>query len=136
MKSRRFASPRTLDTAPCRNHLITMRLIRRSRHGTDPVRHVSAGGDLFVACFVVGLILVALVDAFDPAMFVEAELEFTFLDFGADAAMLGASEWPLLRFLLMGSAAIALATAVTRGGRGPIRALRSAAANRPDKVPI
>ncbi len=113
-----------------------MRLIRRSRHGADPIRHISPGGDLVAACVVLGLMLTALIDTIDPALFLDAEMEFAIFDFGADAAVLGAADWPLLRFLLIGSAILAAASALlARGHRVPPR-LRSADAPRPGKVPI
>jgi hypothetical protein len=113
-----------------------MRLVHRSRRAADPVRHVSAGGELFVASVVVCMLLAAFGDAVDPAWLGEAGLDFVLFDFGGEISVLAMRHWTLLQLLMAGGAIAAGIAILKTALPAYLRSPRPGPHRVMDKVPI
>jgi hypothetical protein len=111
-----------------------MLLCHHARKGSDAVRQVSAGGQLFVACIVVLMLFSVFSETWELA---SLEAEFLFSDVAMEfLGGLGLRHWNLIELVLAGAGMAVVLSAITTAGVLAMKSMRSADRQRPDKVPI
>jgi ABC-type Fe3+-siderophore transport system permease subunit len=111
-----------------------MLLCHHSAAASNAVRKVSPGGQLFVTCVVVLMLLSVFSETWEiatlEAEFLASDITLEFL------GSLGLRHWNLLELILAGGAVSLVLSAVVTSGVLVPKAMRSTGRRRPDKIPI
>ena len=111
-----------------------MLLCHHTAAGKDAVRKASPGGQLFVACVVVLMLVSVFSETWEVAAL---EAEFLASDVTLEfLGSLGLRHWSLIELVLAGAALSLCLSALVTSGVLVARAMRSAERRPPDKIPI
>lgn len=111
-----------------------MLLCHHTPAGKSAVRRASPGGQLFVACVVVMMLLSVFSETWEiAALEVEVLATDVALEF---LGSLGLAHWNLIELVLAGAAMALMISALATTGVWVARGLRPAEQSPPDKVPI
>src|SRR5262245_31329629 len=128
-----MARPITLAQRGRPPHFAPMLLAHHARVGADAVRRVSPGGQLFVTCVVVLMLLSVFSETWELA---NLEAEFLASDVTLEfLGSLGLRHWNLIELVLAGAAVSLALPAIATSGVLLLKAMRSAERRRPDKIP-